>query len=67
MFNNNYRDGNKGFTLMGIRRLGKIDSSKKQSLKIHRNIRDIQNRWLRKLKEGSKIFILSGKKIEVND
>ncbi len=29
MFINNYRDGNKGITLMGIKRLGKIESSRK--------------------------------------
>jgi hypothetical protein len=42
MFINNYRAGNKGITLMGIKSLGKIESSKKYSLKISRNIIKIQ-------------------------
>ncbi len=29
MFINNYRDGNKGVTLIGIKGLGKIESSRK--------------------------------------
>ncbi len=29
MFINNYRDGNEGITLMGIKELGKNESSKK--------------------------------------
>jgi hypothetical protein len=29
MFVNNYRDGNEGITLMGIKKLGKIESSRK--------------------------------------
>jgi hypothetical protein len=32
MFNNNYRDGNTGITLAGIKRLGKIESSTKKGL-----------------------------------
>jgi hypothetical protein len=42
MFVNYYRDGNKGITLMGIKGLGKIESSRKYSLRIFRNIKNIQ-------------------------
>jgi hypothetical protein len=42
MFVNNYRDDNKGITLMGIERLGKIESSRKSKLRIVRNIKNIQ-------------------------
>ncbi len=42
MFINNYRDDNKGITLTGIKELGKIESSRKYSLIIYRNIRNIQ-------------------------
>ncbi len=41
-FINNYRDGNKAITLMGIKVLGKIESSRKYSLRIGRNIKNIQ-------------------------
>jgi hypothetical protein len=37
MFINNYRDLNEGITLMGLKSLGKIESSRKQSLTIYRN------------------------------
>ncbi len=42
MFINNYRDGNEGTTLMGIKGLGKIESSGKHSLIIGRNNKNIQ-------------------------
>jgi hypothetical protein len=42
MFINNYRDGNEGITLMGIKGLRKIESSIKSSLSIFRNIKNIQ-------------------------
>jgi hypothetical protein len=58
MFVNYYRDGNKGITLLGIRRLGKIESSRKKCL-IDRNIKNIQISWLNKLKEAAKIFYFS--------
>ncbi len=50
MFINNYRDRNEGITLMGVKKLGKIESSKKYSLKIGRNIKNIQITRYRKLK-----------------
>jgi hypothetical protein len=37
-----YRDFNNGTTLMGIKRLGKIESSRKQSRKIARKVKNIQ-------------------------
>ncbi len=42
MFINNYRDDNDGITLMGVKRLGKIESSRKYSLTIRRNFKNIQ-------------------------
>jgi hypothetical protein len=42
MFVNYYRDGDEGITLIGIKRLGKIESSRKQNLKISRNDKNIQ-------------------------
>ncbi len=42
MFINNYRDGNKGITLTGIKSLGKIESSRKYSLTIGRNFKNRQ-------------------------
>ncbi len=42
MFINYYRVGNKGITLTGTKGLGKIKSSRKQSLRINRNDKNIQ-------------------------
>ncbi len=42
MFMNNYRGDNEGITLMGMKGLGKIESSRKQSLRINRNDKNIQ-------------------------
>jgi hypothetical protein len=42
MFVNYYREFNEGITLMGIKGLGKIQSSRKYSLIIVRNIKNIQ-------------------------
>ncbi len=42
MFINNYRDGNRRITLMGIKGLGKIESLRINSLKIGRNIKNMQ-------------------------
>ncbi len=41
MFINNYRVDNKGITLMGIKRLGKIESSRKYTDYMSRNNIDI--------------------------
>ncbi len=41
-FINNYRERNKGITLTGIKGLGKIESSRKYSLTIGRNFKNIQ-------------------------
>jgi hypothetical protein len=40
MFINNYREFNQGITLMGIKGLGKIESSRKYSLTIVRKIKN---------------------------
>ncbi len=58
MFVNYYRERNQGITLMGIKGLGKIESSRKSN-HIGRNIKNIQISWLNKLKEAAKIFYFS--------
>ncbi len=41
-FINNYKDSNWGITIMGIKGLGKIESSRKKSPRILRSIKNIQ-------------------------
>ncbi len=57
MFINDYRDDNKGVTLLGLQSLGKTESSRKYSLIIDRKIKNIEIGWCGKSKVAAKVSL----------